>query len=99
MPKNMIPPWRPFYYYTHNIRHTPNSTKILHTLLLQYMRSAAVLLDLLYIAPDMTSTTATRRPHLSIFKQSVTSSKHNIDLLASNNSFLWQLFASYIYDK
>ena len=77
MSKNMIPPWRPFYYYTHNIRHTPNSTKILHTLLLQYMRSAAVLLDLLYIAPDMTSTTATRRPHLGIIKQSVTSSKHN----------------------
>ena len=92
MPKNMIPPWRP-------LRHTPNSTKILHTLLLQYMRSATVVLILIYISPKTTSTTTTRRSHFYIFFPRVTSSKHNIDLLASNNSFLWQLFASYIYDK
>ena len=99
MSKNMIPPWRPLCYYAHNIRHTPNSTKILHTLLLQYMISAVVMLILLYISRDTTSANTTRRPHLCIFIPRVTSSKHNIDLLASNNSFLWQLFASYIYDK
>ena len=99
MPKNMIPPWRPLYYYTNNIHHTPNFTKILHTLLLQYMRSATVVLISLYISPETTHTTTTRRLHFFIFVPRVTSSKHNIDLLASNNSFLWQLFASYIYDK
>ena len=36
---------------------------------------------------------------LGIFGRTVTSSQHNIDLLASKNSFLWKLFASYIHDK
>ena len=31
MSKNMIPPWRPFYYYTHNIRHTPHHQDITYT--------------------------------------------------------------------
>ena len=99
MSKNMIPPWRPLYYYTHNIRHTPHSTKTLHTLLLQYMRSAVVVLILLYIPPDTTSTTTNEGHILASSTKQLPRQNITLTILASNNLFLWQLFASYIYDE
>ena len=51
MPKNMAPPWRPPRCYTNNFGHTLNYYKILHTPLLQYMRSAAVVSIFLHSSP------------------------------------------------